>query len=59
MNNRTNGLKGLKLEGTFDYDGKLYDYMVICLSMGTSMQQSLVGNIKDETAVADQYRATA
>jgi hypothetical protein len=49
-----NGLKGLKLEGTFDYDGKLYDYIGYMFVNGASIQQVLVGNVKDETAVADQ-----
>jgi hypothetical protein len=48
------GLKGLKLEGTFDYDGTLYDYVGYMFVNGVSIQQVLVGHVKDKTAEADK-----
>jgi len=49
-----NGIKGLKLEGSFDYDGKQYEYEGYLFANGASIQQVVIGHVKDETAVADK-----
>jgi hypothetical protein len=49
-----NGLEGLKLEGTLDYNGELYEYIGYMFVNGGSVQQVVVGHVKDETAEQDK-----
>jgi hypothetical protein len=48
------GIKGLKLEGTFDYGGRQYEYAGYLFANGASIQQVIIGHVKDETAEADK-----
>jgi hypothetical protein len=48
------GIKGLKLEGTFDYEGRQYEYAGYLFVNGASIQQVIIGHVKDETAEADK-----
>lgn len=49
-----NGIDGLKLEGTFDYDGKSFEYVGFMFGNGPSIQQIIVANVKDETDEEDK-----
>lgn len=48
------GFKGVKLEGTFEVSGDLYEYVGYMFVHGASIQQVIVAHIKDETAEADK-----
>ncbi|BAO54917.1 hypothetical protein [Nonlabens marinus] len=49
-----NGLKGLKLEGSFDYDGNNFEYIGYMFVNGASVQQVIVAHKKDETEDVDK-----
>lgn len=49
-----NGLKGLKLEGSFDIDGREFEYEAQMFVNGASIQQILIGNLKDQTEESEK-----